>query len=194
MAHHLRAGHRLVLQVTTSDPDKAPFFTIDPNVSVFTGPEGTNVTIPVVSAPRLVADDVPIEEAESIPDAPAQPPVEGTVTTAAPGGGVARIDGVTSHYFEFDVSAEHDNASMEGVVTPAQPADIDLYLERQLADGSWEAVPGEPNGGELDSEQIAAGRLTPGHYRLEVHNYVGPPANEVAIKLTFFDSDGNPGS
>ena len=100
------------------------------------------MTVPVVSAPSLVADDVPIEEAESIPDAPAQPPVEGTVTTAAPGGGVATVDGVTSQYLEFDVSAEHDNASMEGVVTPAQPADIDLYLERQLADGSWEEVPG----------------------------------------------------
>jgi hypothetical protein len=183
-----------VLQVTTSDPDKAPFFTIDPNVSVFTGPEGTNVTIPVVTAPSLVADDVPLEEAESIPDAPAQPPVEGTVTTVAPGGGVVTVDGVTSQYLEFDVSAEHDNASMEGAATPAQPADIDLYLERQLADGSWEEVPGgQPNGGALDGEQIAAGRLEPGHYRLEVHNYVGPPGNEVAIKLTFFDSDGNPG-
>ena len=61
MAHHLRAGHQLVLQVTTSDPDKVPFFAVDPNVSVFTGPEGTNVTVPVVSAPSLVADDVPLE-------------------------------------------------------------------------------------------------------------------------------------
>ena len=59
---------------------------------------------------------------------------------------------------------------------------------------SWEEVPGEPNDGELDGEKIAAGRLEPGHYRLEVHNYVGPPGNEVAIKLTFFDSDGNPGT
>ena len=137
MAHHLRAGHRLVLQVTTSDPDKAPFFTVDPNVSVFTGPEGTNVTVPVVSAPSLVADDVPIEE-PGVPTRPAQPPVEGTVTTAAPGGGRARSTASRAQYFEFDVSAEHDNASMEGVATPAQPADLDLYLERQQADGSWD--------------------------------------------------------
>ena len=139
---------------------------------------------------------MPLEEAESIPDAPAQPPVEGTVTTAAPGGGVVPVDGVTSQYLEFDVSAEHDNASMEGVATPAQPADLDLYLDRQHADGSWEEVAGrEPNGGELDrGDRSRPGRLEPGHYRLEVHNYVGPPGNEVAIKLTFFDSDGNPGA
>jgi hypothetical protein len=36
--------------------------------------------------------------------------------------------------------------------------------------------------------------LAPGHYRLEVHNFAGPPGNEVAIALTFFDSDGNPGT
>ncbi len=161
MAHHLRAGHRLVLQVTTSDPDKAPFFTVDPNVSVFTGAEGTNVTVPVVSAPSLVADDVPIEEADSIPDAPAQPPVEGTVTTAAPGGGVVTVDGVTSHYLEFDVSAEHDNASMQGVATPAQPADLDLFLERRFADGSWEEIPGEPTAASSTGRRSRPGGSSP---------------------------------
>jgi putative CocE/NonD family hydrolase len=191
MAHHLRAGHRLVLQVTTSDPDKAPLFAEDPNVSVFTGPEGTNVTVPVVSAPALAADKVPL--AESTIDAPAQPPVEGTITTAAPGGGVM-IDGVTSQYLEFDVSAEHDNAAMEGVATPAQQADLDLYLDRQRADGSWTQVAGGTNDGDLTGEDIAAEGLLPGHYRLEVHNFLGPPGNEVAITLTFFDSDGNAGT
>ena len=72
----------------------------------------------------------PLDEATAIPDAPAQPPVEGTVTTKAPGGGVM-VDGVTSEYLEFDVSADHDNATMEGVATPAAPADLDLYLERR---------------------------------------------------------------
>ena len=43
MTHHLRAGHRLVLQVTTSDPDKAPLFAVDPRVSVFTGPDATRL-------------------------------------------------------------------------------------------------------------------------------------------------------
>jgi putative CocE/NonD family hydrolase len=191
MAHHLRAGHRLVLQVTTSDPDKAPLFAEDPNVSVFTGPEGTNVTVPVVSAPSLVADNVPLEE--SAIDAPAQPPVEGTITTAVPGGPVA-LDDVTTHYFEFDVLAQHDNAAMEGTATPAQEADIDLYLDRQSADGSWTEVADGTNDGDMTGEEIATGRLLPGHYRLEVHDFLGPPANEVAIKLTFFDSDGTPGT
>jgi hypothetical protein len=27
-----------------------------------------------------------------------------------------------------------------------------------------------------------------------VHNFAGPPANEIVIALTFLDSDGNPGS
>ncbi|HEU0024075.1 MAG TPA: CocE/NonD family hydrolase C-terminal non-catalytic domain-containing protein, partial [Thermoleophilaceae bacterium] len=193
MAHHLRAGHRLVLQVTTSDPDKAPLFAEDPQVTVFAGPEATKVTVPVVSAPKLAADIVPIEEAANVPDAPAQPPVEGSITTAAPGGG-ARIGGVTSHYLEFDVSAEHDNARMEGVVTPAQSADLDLYLQRQAADGTWTAAGSGTNDAALDGEEIATGRLVPGHYRLEVHNWLGPPGNDVAIMLTFFDSAGNPGT
>ena len=46
----------------------------------------------------------------------------------------------------------------------------------------------------LDGETIGKRRLTPGHYRLEVHNWAGPPGNEVAIKLTFLNSAGKPGS
>jgi hypothetical protein len=195
MAHHLRAGHRLVVQVTTSDPDKAPFFTIDPNVTVFTGPEGTNVTVPVVSAPSLVADNVPIQE--DAPTGPAQPPVEGTITTVVPTGPVA-IDGVSAHYFEFDVSAEHDNAWLEGTATPAQQADLDIYLDRQNADGSWEQVAGGTNDGDMTGEEITTAgtgsRLLPGHYRLEVDDFLGPPGNEVAIALTFFNTEGQPGS
>ena len=191
MAHHLRRGHRLVLQVTTSDPDKAPLFAVDPQVTVNTGPEGTSVTVPVVSNPTLVADTVPLEDPATVPDAPAQAPVEGTVTMPAPGGG-ARVGGVTSEYFEFDVLPNHDNARMEGTATPAQPADLDLYLERQQRDGSWAEAGEGANDGSLESETIATGRLRPGHYRLEIHNFAGPPGNEVAVKLTFFDSGPKP--
>jgi predicted acyl esterase len=59
MAHHLRAGHRLVLRVTTSDPDKVPLFSFDPHITVFTGPDGTVLRLPVV-APRLKPDTVPL--------------------------------------------------------------------------------------------------------------------------------------
>jgi hypothetical protein len=84
---------------------------------------------------------------------------------------------------------------MKGVATPSQPADIDLYLERQRADGEWTAVDGSSNGGDLDKQENDwPGRLLPGKYRLEVHNYLGPPGNDVAIALTFFDSAGTAGS
>ena len=60
MAHHLRAGHRLVLRVTTSDPDKVPTFATDPQVTVFTGPGATKLTVPVVPDAALYTDDVPL--------------------------------------------------------------------------------------------------------------------------------------
>ncbi len=191
MAHHLRAGHRLVLQVTTADPDKAPLFALDPNVTVFTGPQATEVTVPIVNNPVLAPDNVPLEVPG--PPGPAQPPVSESITTNAPGGG-ARIGGVTSQYVEFDVDPDADNATMRGSVTPSMPADLDLYLERRQSDGTWKSAGSGANGGDLDGETVAMGRLFPGHYRLEVHNFAGPPGNQVEVKLTFFDSEGVPGS
>jgi uncharacterized protein len=128
-----------------------------------------------------------------VPDAgPAQSPVHGTVTTKAPGAG-ERIPGVTSEYLEFDVDAVHDNAKMRGLATPSLPADLDLYLERQNADGTWTELTSGTSG-SLESEAIGSGRLTPGHYRLDVHNWAGPPGNEVSIELIFLNSAGQPGT
>jgi predicted acyl esterase len=124
---------------------------------------------------------------------PAQPPVEGSVTTKAPGVG-ERIEGVTSEYLEFDVDTVHDNAAMRGRATPTLPADLDLYLQRQAADGSWSDAGEGANGGDLDGETISKDCLTPGHYRLEVHNWAGPAGNPVAIELTFLNSEGEPGT
>jgi len=101
---------------------------------------------------------------------------------------------VTSEYFEFDVDDVHDNAGMRGRVTPTLPADIDLYLQRRDADGAWSEAGEGANGGALDGEKIGKSPLTPGHYRLEVHNWAGPPGNEVAIELTFLNSAGEPGT
>jgi predicted acyl esterase len=126
------------------------------------------------------------------PAGPAQAPVTGTVTTGTPGAG-QRSD-ATSSYLEFDVDAVHDNAKMQGVATPTAPADLDLYLQRQAADGSWAAAGDGTNGGDLDGETIGTGRLAPGHYRLEVHNWAGPPGNQVSVTLTFLNSDGKPGT
>src|ERR671923_157546 len=127
------------------------------------------------------------------PTGPAQSPIEGSVVTKAPGAG-ERIPGVTSEYFEFDVDAVHDNASMQGRVTPTLPADIDLFLQRRNDDGTWSEFATGTNGGALDGETIGTNNLTPGHYRLEVHNWAGPAGNPVAIKLTFLNSAGEPGS
>jgi hypothetical protein len=124
---------------------------------------------------------------------PAQPPVEGSVTTKAPGAG-QRIPGVTSEYFEFDVDAVHDNAGLQGRATPSLPADLDLYMQRRNADGTWSEFATGTNGGALDGETIGASNLTPGHYRLEVHNWAGPAGNPVAIALTFLNSAGEPGT
>ncbi|HEX7166776.1 MAG TPA: CocE/NonD family hydrolase [Acidimicrobiales bacterium] len=57
--HRVDAGHRLVLRVTTSDTDKVPTFAVDPNVTVFTGPGGTVLELPVATKPKLVEDTVP---------------------------------------------------------------------------------------------------------------------------------------
>ena len=83
MAHHLRAGHKLVLKVSTSDPDKVPTFANDPKVTVFTGPGATSFTLPVVAGATLSKDDVPLEDAQSIPDGPAQAPFSGSATPVA---------------------------------------------------------------------------------------------------------------
>jgi len=124
---------------------------------------------------------------------PAQPPVEGSVVTKAPGAG-QRIPGVTSEFFEFDVDAVHDNAGLQGRATPTLPADLDLYLQRRNDDGTWTEFGTGANGGALDGETIGASNLSPGHYRLEVHNFAGPAGNPVAIDLTFLNSAGEPGT
>jgi hypothetical protein len=37
-------------------------------------------------------------------------------------------------------------------------------------------------------------RLFPGTYRIEVRNWAGPAGNEVALRTTFFNSAGKPGT
>jgi predicted acyl esterase len=192
MAHHLRAGHRLVLRITTSDSDKVPLFAVDPRVTVFTGNQGTAVHLPVMAAPNLVADDVPLELGGTPPAGPAQPAVEGTVTPAAPGAGV-RQGGVTSEYLEFDAQDGADNARLSVVATPAAAADVDLYLQRRNADGTWSSDLATGGSASTETETLAFGRLAPGRYRIEAHNWAGAPGTAVALKLTFYDSSGHAG-
>jgi putative CocE/NonD family hydrolase len=62
VSQHVHPGERLVLRITTSDPDKLPLFTIDPLIKVFTGgDDGTKIELPVVTGP-LYPDTAPIED------------------------------------------------------------------------------------------------------------------------------------
>ncbi|HEX2084416.1 MAG TPA: CocE/NonD family hydrolase C-terminal non-catalytic domain-containing protein, partial [Solirubrobacteraceae bacterium] len=193
MAHRLRKGHRLVLQVTTADPDKAPFFAEDPRVTVFTGHEATKVTVPVVSNRRTLVDDVPLQVVRRF-DKPPHEAIETTVTTGMPGADTRPLGVTGSEYVEFELLEGQDNARAEVVAIPQEQADIDLYVERQAEDGSWEEVDQTSNGPDTTQESIAVTqRLEPGRYRLDVYNYLGPPENDVAVKMTFFDTAGDAG-
>jgi predicted acyl esterase len=62
MAHILRKGHRLVLRVTTSDPDKVALFAFDPQVTIFSGKGQTALYVPVVDHPTLIKDRVSLKQ------------------------------------------------------------------------------------------------------------------------------------
>jgi uncharacterized protein len=192
MGHHLRAGHRLVLRITASDPDKVPTFAVDPNITVFTGPEGTSFDLPVIAGGQLYPDTVPLSLDVPVEPGEAQAAIEGAATPTAPGAGT-RQAGLTSAFFEFDVEPDKDNATTEVLATPAAPADIDLWLQKQNADGSWTGDLSSGASGSLSEETMRVENLQPGHYRVEVHNWAGPPLNEVSLKITFFNSAGQPG-
>jgi hypothetical protein len=122
----------------------------------------------------------------------AQPPISTTVTVLAPGAG-ERVVGVTSSTFEFDVPAGADDAAMVAQVTPLLPADVDLYLQRQLAGGAWSGDLASGTSGSLTDEVLESGRLVAGsRYRIEVHNWAGAPGT-ADLQLTFFNSAGEPG-
>jgi putative CocE/NonD family hydrolase len=192
MAHWVPAGQRLSLEISTNTPHHASFGSTDPQITVFTGPEGTRYTLPTVPEFEL-SDDVPLWEnyPAPVPVGPAQPRIEGDVTVPAPGAGVI-VEPVTAASFVFDSEDGYDNAALEAVATPSSPpADIDLYLQRRTGDGGWEDVTaGETS--DTTQERLTAGRLEPGRYRIVVHNWVGGP-QEVHLKLTFLNGAGEPG-
>jgi hypothetical protein len=120
----------------------------------------------------------------------AQPPIAQTLIVPTPGAGV-RVCGVTSGCLEFTVPLGVDDATMFVEAVPATPADVDLYFQRKLADGTWSDDIVAGTSGSLTGEQLAMGRLTPGTtYRIEAHLWAGLPATSVALKATFFNSAG----
>lgn len=189
MAHNLRAGHRLVMRVTASDPDKVPTFAVDPRITVATGPAASVLRVPMVSKPALVADNVPFD-LTSVPSGPAQPEVRGSVTPAL---GAPQRTEATVSYFEFDALEGFDNANLIVGAVPSQPADIDLYVQRRLSDGTWSGDLATGASSELTSEQLRMARPSPGHYRVEVHNWLGAPATRVDLTLSYVNSSGEPG-
>ncbi len=192
MAHHLRQGHRLVLRVSTADPDKVPLFAIDPQVTVFTGNGGTRVDVPVVDQPALYPDDVPF--VLNPPTGPAAPPIDDSVTTASLGAPL-RIPGTTSQFIEFTIPENSDTASGQVTATVALPADIDLFLQRKLEDGGWSGDLFVGGSASLTDERMAIDRpLAEGVYRIEVHNFAGPPGNRVKVEGVFRNSAGEQGT
>ncbi len=120
----------------------------------------------------------------------AQPSFTQAVLVPGPGAG-QRVCGATSGCVEFAVPLGVDDASMHVDATPATPADVDLYLQRKNADGTWSADIGSGTSGSPTGEQMDAGRLTPGStYRIEAHEWAGLPATSITLKATFFNSAG----
>jgi len=149
-----------------------------------------------VPGATLYPDTVPLTQEEAVTPGPAQAPFEASVTTLAPGpdAGAARIPGVTSQFVEFTVPDGVDNAKAVVEATYGLPADIDLYLQRQRADGSWGGDIASGTSGALNGESMTTTRLGAGTYRIEVHNWAGPAGNQVALRTTFYNSLGEPGT
>jgi predicted acyl esterase len=196
MAHWLPAGQHLELVVQTSSPHHATFGT-HPEITVYTGPDSSAYVLPYEPSATLFRD-VRLRESTSqwpppAPTAtgPAQPGASGTVTLPAPGGGFF-LEPVNAAGFEFEVLEGYDNASMNAIAVPSSAADLDIYLERRLEDGSWEGVTaGESS--SFESESLTSGRLEPGAYRILVHNWAGPPV-DAEVTISFFNGADEPGA
>lgn len=171
-------------------PDKVPTFAVDPVISVYTGRDRTVLRVPVVSNPTLVNDDVPLQ---LLPKKPgdAQATIKASVTP--PLTGPQLLPGINTAYLEFDVPEKHDNNTMVVGAVPALPADIDLFLQKRQADGSWGPTVISGGSAELTHEGFVLPQPADGRYRLEVHNWAGLPATRVDVTITFLNSLGVPG-
>ncbi len=136
----------------------------------------------------------PVEEPAPTPVGTAPGPISSTLVVPLPGAG-QRVGGVTSAYLEFDVPAEADVARMSALATPNLPADVDLYLQRQLADGTWSDDLVSGTSGSLTEETLESARLLAGsRYRIEAHLWAGAPGTMVSMQLTFYNSAGVAGT
>ena len=199
MAHHVPAGHKLVLEVSTQSPHHVsgianPYVG---EVTVFTGADKSQYRLPSETDFTLAEDvDIPIPGVPEyeIPDAPAQPPICEDVLVPATAGEV-RLDGINVEYFEFTAEPQYGNARFDVVATPSTPADVDLFLQRKQKDGTWSEDLGASGGGSssLDNEKMSYKPAAPAEYRVGVVNWAGQPGLTVEVCVTFFDAAGNPG-
>ena len=91
--------------------------------------------------------------------------------------------------------ADADVARMSALATPNLPADTDLYLQRQLADGTWSDDLSSGTSGSLTEETLDTTRLPAGsRYRVEAHLWAGAPGTQIAMGLTFYNSTGVAGT
>ena len=201
MAHHLPAGHKLVLKVGTESPHHVPNLAnpfLPDEVTIYTGPDDSRYDVPWSTTFATVDDiDIPVPGVPDfeLPDAPAQPPECGNVLVPAPSAGVIRADGVTVEYFEFEALPQYGNAKLEVVATPSTPADVDLFLQIKQEDGTWSEDLGATGGasGSMENETMSYLMPVPGTYRVGVVNWAGQPALDVEVCVTFFDAAGNAG-
>ena len=121
---------------------------------------------------------------------PAQPEERASVTPTA--GGPERTP-LTVAYHELDVQDGFDNAVLVVSAVPSMSADIDLYLQRQEADGTWSSDLASGATGSLTEEGMTFAAPEPGRYRVEVHNWAGVPATRVDLTMTYLNSAGEPG-
>ncbi|MEX2504971.1 MAG: CocE/NonD family hydrolase C-terminal non-catalytic domain-containing protein, partial [Egicoccus sp.] len=198
MAHHVAQGERLVLSVGTSSEHHVPTHTTDLQVSVHTGPDAPSAyTLPHARSAIVHPDVERFEataEAERM-DGPAQAPTSGSVVVAAPGAGVI-LEPVTAAAFEFTVEDGFDNVTLDAIATPATPADLDIYLQRRLDDGTWSDNLAAGAGGDLDREALTytvPSGIEAGEYRILVHNWAGAP-NQVEVAVAFANADGDRGA
>jgi predicted acyl esterase len=191
MAHWVPAGDHLELELSTTTRHHASEG--GDEVTVFTGPGGTRYLLPQVPEGTLF-DDVsllaPPEPGTEFPKGPAQPGLSGQVLIPAPGVG-SRVEPVTAAAIEFDLEEGFDNAQIQAVATATVAADLDLYLQRELADGSWRTAASSETG-STTGETLVTGRKPAGHYRLLVHNWAGGP-QQPDVTITFFNQDGESG-
>lgn len=110
----------------------------------------------------------------------AQDPVVATLAMGAPGVGV-RTD-ASSTFFEFDVEAGH--TAIDAVLDSPTVADPDLYLQRQLPDGSWTDDLASGASASVNTESLTYADPIGGRYRIEAHNYAGAPG-DATLTVTF---------